>query len=80
MDKEIETRMMEFMRPLFGDMAHQTIENQKEKLGIADGELTYEQYLTIAESIKDLCNKMAGSSVADRIYSGLIGILEAEKA
>ena len=75
-----EKKMMDFMRPLFGDMARKTIENQKEKLNLTKGELTYEQYVQIVESIRNLCFKMAGSAVADKLRKGLMQIIEIEKS
>jgi hypothetical protein len=75
-----EKKMMEFMRPLFGDMARKTIENQKEKLNLTKGELTYEQYVLIVESIRNLCFKMAGGAVAEKLRHGLMQIVEAERA
>ena len=78
MVSEVEEKMTEFMRPLFGDMAQKTIENQKEKLDLSGKSLTNEQYVEVAESIRDLCKRMAGNAIADKIYTGLMEILEAE--
>ena len=80
MDIATEKKMMEFMQPLFGDMARKTIENQKEKLKLTKGELSYDQYVQIVKSIKDLCLKMAGAAVANKVEQGLMQILEAEKS
>ena len=80
MDSDIEKKMMEFMRPLFGDMARKTIENQKEKLNFKKGELTHDQYVQIVESIRDLCYKMAGNAVAEKLRKGLMQIVEAERS
>lgn len=80
MKTDIEKKMIVFMRPLFGDMARKTIENQKEKLNLMKGELTYEQYVQIVESIRDLCNKMAGNAVAEKLRKGLMQIIETEKS
>jgi hypothetical protein len=71
--------MMEFMQPLFGDMARKTIENQKEKLKLTKGELSYDQYVIIIKSIKELCHKMAGGAVASKVEKGLMQILEENK-
>ena len=78
MDKEVENKMMEFMKPLFGDMAQKTIDNQKAKLDLEGGELSHEEYMEIAESIRDLCRKMAGNAIADKIYGGLMEIIETD--
>jgi hypothetical protein len=80
MNINTEIKMMEFMRPLFGDMARKTIENQKEKLNLTKGELSYEQYVQIVESIRDLCFKMAGNAVAEKLRNGLMQIVDAERA
>ena len=68
------------MKPLFGDMAQKTLNNQKEKLDLNEKELTHDDYVIISESIRDLCMHMAGSGIADRIYQGLMEIIEKEGA
>jgi hypothetical protein len=80
LDRTVEEKMMEFMRPMFGDMARKTIETQKEKLGITKGELSYDQYLQVVESIRKLSMKMAGPGIAENIRKGLLKILDEEKA
>ena len=75
MDNEVENKMMEFMKPLFGDMAQKTIDNQKVKLELGE-EISHQDYVKIAESIRELCKKMAGNAIADKIYEGLMEILE----
>ena len=80
MDRSVEERMTEQMRPMFGDMARKTIENQKEKLGLTKGELSYEQYVQIVESIRMLCFKMAGGAIAEKMRRGLVQILDEERA
>ena len=77
MNNDIETKMEEFMKPLFGDMAQKTIDNQKAKLELGE-EINRQEYIAVAEAIQDLCRKMAGSAVADKIYDGLMEILEDE--
>ncbi|MBA3045066.1 MAG: hypothetical protein KKH41_00320 [Candidatus Thermoplasmatota archaeon] len=76
MDRSVEEKMMNFMKPMFGDMARKTIENQKEKLNLTRGELTYEQYAKIVDSIYTLCMKMAGAAIADKMRNGLLQILD----
>ena len=80
MDRSVEEKMMAFMRPMFGDMARKTIETQKEKLNLTKGELTYDQYLQIVESIRKLCFKMAGPGIAENVRKGLVQILDEESA
>ena len=76
MDVELENRMIEFMRPMFGDMAEKTIENQMNKLGVEREDLTKEDYLKVAQAISDLCSHMAGEAIARKIRNGLMEILE----
>ena len=78
MANSTEKKMIEFMQPLFGDMAKKTIEKQKEKLNLAKGELTKEQYAQIVKSISDLCQRMAGPSISERVRRGLMDIVQAE--
>lgn len=73
-----EKKMIEFMQPLFGDMAKRTIDNQKEKLHLTKGELTKEQYAMVVCAICDLCQKMAGPSISDKVRKGLMEIVKAE--
>ena len=75
MDEELENRMIEFMRPMFGDMAEKTIENQMNKLGVERKDLTKEDYMEVAQAISDLCSHMAGEAIARKIYGGLMEIL-----
>ncbi len=77
MNENIETKMEEFMKPLFGDMAQKTIDNQKAKLELGE-EINRQDYVAVAESIRDLCKKMAGNAIANKIYDGLMEILEDE--
>ncbi len=76
MDEELENRMIEFMRPMFGDMAEKTIENQMKKLGVEREDLSKEDYQEVAQAISDLCSHMAGEAIAHKIHVGLIEILE----
>ncbi len=78
MPSATEKKMIEFMQPLFGDMAKRTIDNQKEKLHLAKGELTKEQYAQVVMAISDLCQKMAGPSISDKVRKGLMEIVKAE--
>jgi hypothetical protein len=73
---DIESQMIEFMRPLFGDMAEKAMENQKRKLGLEEGKPSLNDYQKIAEAIRDLCRHMAGDAIAIKIYAGLLDLLE----
>ena len=77
MNKDIESKMEEFMKPLFGDMAQKTIDNQKAKLELGE-EINRQDYMAVAELIQDLSRKMAGNAIANKIYNGLMEILEDE--
>jgi hypothetical protein len=78
MGNSTEKKMTEFMQPLFGDMARKTLERQKEKLRLNKGELTKEQYAQIVEAISDLCLKMAGAAISEKVRKGLMEIVRAE--
>ena len=75
-DQELE----EYLRPLFGDMAPMAIETQKEKLGLKEKDLNPEEYKEVANSIKAMCEDMAGAGIAEKIYEGLLEIIETAKA
>jgi hypothetical protein len=72
----VDSQMVDFMRPLFGDMAEKTIEVQKQKLGIKKKSLTTEEYIKMVIAIKDLCKQMAGDAIANKISEGLNEILK----
>ena len=72
---DIDIKIEEFLKPLFGDMATMTIETQKAKLGVSKN-LTQEQYMDLADEIKELCEEMAGSLMAQKIYEGLITLIK----
>jgi len=79
MSEELEDKMVEFMRPMFGDMAERTIQKQMEKLQIMRGDLSYEEYKKVADSISDLCRHMAGEAIARKIHDGLMDIIKTAK-
>jgi len=72
----IDSQMVDFMRPLFGDMAEKAIEVQKQKLGIKKKNLTTEEYVKMVIAIKNLCKQMAGDAIANKISEGLNEILK----
>lgn len=76
----IDTEIVQFMRPLFGDMAECTINVQKEKLGLMKDNLTSEEYMMVVDSIVALCRRMAGEAIARRIEDGLKRIVNEAKA
>ena len=71
----LDEEIVEYLKPLFGDMASVTIEMQKEKLGCS-GDLSPEDYKQIAEQIRILCKEMAGDVLANKIYDGLMQLIE----
>jgi hypothetical protein len=74
MAPDIETRMVESLRPLFGDFAASALEQQKAKLGIG-ASMDRAEYLRLIEAIKTMCRQIAGPSIADRVYQGLVAIV-----
>ena len=74
MTHEIETRMVEYMKPLFGEFAVTAFEQQKAKLGIGES-MGAREYMRLVEEIRAMCNQIAGPAVADRVYRGLVAIV-----
>jgi hypothetical protein len=72
---DLETKIVEYMRPLFGEFAATAFAQQKAKLGMGEHQLTAEQYLKLAEEIRSMCNQVAGPTIADRVYTGLVAIV-----
>ena len=72
---EIESKWEDYLKPLLGDMAPITINSQKDKLGL-HGELSGDDYVELAEGIKELCAEMAGDVIAAKIYDGLLSIID----
>ena len=77
---DLETEMVTFMQPLFGEMADKTVELQKQKLGIEGKKLSYEEYVQLIDAIRAMCRTMAGDAIASKIYEGLKDILDQEQA
>ncbi len=73
----LDEKFEEFLKPLFGDMAQLTVEKQRNKLNLSVN-LTKDQYLDLAEEIKELCEDMAGALIAQKIYEGLVTIITDE--
>lgn len=71
---EIETRMVEYMRPLFGEFADSALEQQKAKLGLPERPEASE-YMRLVEGIRAMCTQIAGASVAEKVYAGLMKIV-----
>ncbi len=77
---DLESEMVTFMQPLFGEMADKTVELQKQKLGIEGKELGYDEYVQLIDGIRTMCRTMAGDAIARKIYEGLKDILDREMA
>ena len=77
---DMESEMVRFMQPLFGEMADKTISIQKKKLGMEEKKLCYEDYARLIDAIRKLCKNMAGDTIASKIYEGLKDILEEQRA
>lgn len=73
MAPDLETRILESLRPLFGDFAESAVKQQKAKLGI-EGSMDRGEYLQLIEEIKAMCSQIAGPMIADRVYRGLVAI------
>lgn len=73
---KLEERMVEYLKPLFGDMATLTFEMQKDRLNLDKEGLSVDDYILIAKEVRTLCKEMAGEVLADKIYNGLIDIIE----
>ena len=74
----METKLVEALRVMFGDMAKSAIEVQKKKLGLKD-DLSKEDYLKIAKKIMELCKEMAGEHIAEKIYKDMLNIIGEKK-
>ena len=77
---DLESEMVTFMQPLFGEMADKTVDLQKQKLGIEGKELSYDEYVQLIDAIRTMCRTMAGDAIASKIYEGLKDILDKEQA
>ena len=75
MSPDLETRLVESMRPLFGDFAESALQQQKVKLGLRET-MGRTEYLRLVEGIKGMCASLAGPSIAERLYQGLVAIVK----
>jgi hypothetical protein len=71
---DLDLRLVESMRPLFGDFAESALQQQKAKLGMRDA-MGRSEYLRLIEAIKGMCTSIAGPTIADRLYQGLAAIV-----
>lgn len=76
MTDNLEDRIVECMRPLFGEFAVSALEQQKAKLGMGRGHLGAAEYERLASEIRAMCSQIAGPVVAERVYSGLLAIVK----
>ena len=74
MPGELEKRIVDYMRPLFGEFAATAFAQQKAKLKLGDAAAP-EEYLLLVEEIRTMCNQVAGPAVAEKIYTGLVAIV-----
>lgn len=70
----LEARIVECMKPLFGEFAATALEQQKAKLGIG-GRLGADECRRLVQGIRTMCSQVAGPAVADRVYRGLLAIV-----
>ncbi|MFH0816846.1 MAG: hypothetical protein V1934_08560 [Methanobacteriota archaeon] len=71
----VDAKLADYMKPLFGEMAERTVQLHKERLGLR-GELSRDNYISIVKSISSLCRTMAGEAMARRMEEGLTRIVE----
>lgn len=74
MTGDIDGRMVEYMKPLFGEFAGSAFEQQKVKVGIGP-QPTRADYLRLADAIRTMCAEVAGDVVASKVYAGLVMIV-----
>ena len=72
---DVDAKLADYMKPLFGEMAENTVQIHKERLGLR-GELDRDNYLSVVKSIGSLCRTMAGESIARKMEEGLTRIVE----
>ena len=75
MSEDLEVRMVECMKPLFGDYAETAFAQQKAKLGIS-GPGRPDDYVRLATEIKAMCDSIAGAGVAERVYEALLSAVQ----
>ena len=75
MAAELETRIVEHMRPLFGEFAATALQQQKAKLGLAE-QPGRDEYLQLVEEIRTMCDQVAGPAIAAKVYEGLVKIVK----
>jgi len=74
MPGDLEKRIVDCMRPLFGEFAATAFAQQKAKLKLGEGAAP-EDYLPLVEEIRTMCDQVAGPAVAEKIYTGLVAIV-----
>ena len=72
---DVDSKLADYLKPLFGEMAESTVQLHKERLGLK-GELSRDNYLSVVKSIGSLCRTMAGEAMARRMEEGLTRIVE----
>jgi hypothetical protein len=71
----VDAKLADYLKPLFGEMAESTVQLHKERLGLK-GELNRDNYISVVKSIGSLCRTMAGEAMARRMEEGLTKIVE----
>ena len=71
----VDAKLADYIKPLFGEMAESTVQLHKERLGLK-GELNRDNYISVVKSIASLCRTMAGEAMARRMEEGLTRIVE----
>ena len=73
MNETPESEVLRWMTPLFGAYAMKALAREKEKLGIRH-ELRPEDCTLVAPPIRELSARIAGTAVADTLYSRIVNL------
>jgi len=74
MTPDIEARIVEYMKPLFGEFAVSALQQQKAKVGLSESPSRVE-YMRLVEAIRTMCAQVAGPVVAANMHAGLVTII-----
>ena len=75
---DIDSKMAEYMKPLFGEYAAAALQQQKTKLGIQEGSGA-DDYMRLVDEIRTMCSQIAGTAVAEKVYKGLEEIVRGSR-
>lgn len=77
---DVEPKVVaERVRFIFGDVAEKILKIEEQKLGISpQGPLSEEDLRRLAEDLKDLSQRMAGTELSRRVYEEILGLAPAK--